>query len=154
MVCPPGHRIRVPISCAAPVDDAVVVGREGGRLPGVPPERCARRTEIFEVFMVGVDADRGFCTLQVDPPLLECLHDREQLLVGDGVIELSWGKLAGVAADRVQHAIRVCVGQNAAQGVVGRICLHCEWQIRLEVQQDGRRCEGELELPERRCCCF
>ena len=37
-------------------------------------------------------------------------------------------------------------------GVVGRIRLHCEWQIMLEVEQDRRRCEGELELPERRCC--
>ena len=78
----------------------------------------------------------------------------KQLLVVDGVVELNWGKLAGVVADRVQHSSQVCVGQDAAQGVVGRIRLHCEWQIRLEVQQDGRRCEGELELPERRCCCF
>ena len=84
--------------------------------------------------MVGVDADRGFCSLQVDPPLLECLHDREQLLVVDGVLELGWGKLAGVVADRVQHSSRVCVGHNAARGVVGRIRLHSEWQIRLEVQ--------------------
>ena len=65
VVCPPGQRIRLPISCAPPVDDVVVVGRKGGR-----------------------------------------------------------------------------------------IRLHCEWQIRLEVQQDGRRCEGEQELPERCCCCF
>ena len=152
MVCPPRQRTRLAIRCAPPVDDVVIVGREGGRPPGVPPGRSARSTEVFEVFMVGVDTDRGFCSLQVDPPLLECLHDREQLLVVDGVVALSWVKLAGVVADRVQHSIRVCVGQNVAQGVVGRIRLHCEWQIRLEVEQDRRRCDGELELPERRCC--
>ena len=121
MVCPSGQRIRLTISCAPPVDDVVVVGCEGGRPPGVPPGRSARSTKVFEIFMVGVDADRGFCSLQVDPPLLEGLHDREQLLVVDGVVEFSWGKLVGVVADRVQHAIRVCVGQNAAQGVVGRM---------------------------------
>ena len=83
VVCPPGQRIRLPICCAPLVDDVVVVGREGGRPPGVPPERSA---EVFEVFMVGVDADNDFCTLQVDPPLFECLHDREQLLVVDRVV--------------------------------------------------------------------
>ena len=77
--------------------------------------------------MVGVDADKGFCTLQVDPPLLECLHDREHLLVVDRVVELGGGELAGVVADRMQLAIWVCLGQNAAQGVVGRVRLHCEW---------------------------
>ena len=60
VVCPPGQRIRLPISCAPPVDDGVVVGREGGRPPGVPPGRSARGTKVFEVFMVGVDADKGF----------------------------------------------------------------------------------------------
>ena len=35
VVCPPGQRIRLTICCAPPVDDAVVVGREGGRPPGV-----------------------------------------------------------------------------------------------------------------------
>ena len=93
--------------------------------------------------MVGADADRGFYSLQVDPPLLECLHDREQLLVVDRVVELSGGKLAGVVADGMQFAIWVCVGQNAAQGVVGRVRLHCEWQIKLEVQQNGRRSAAE-----------
>ena len=43
----------------------------------MPPGRSARSTKVFEVFMVGVDVDRGFCSLQVDPPLLEPRDHRE-----------------------------------------------------------------------------
>ena len=59
VVCPPGQRIGLAIGCSLPVDDVVGVGREDGRPLGVPPGRSARSIEIFEVFMVGVDADRG-----------------------------------------------------------------------------------------------
>ena len=126
VVCPPGQRIRLPISCAPPVDDAVVVGREGGRSPGVPPRRSACRAKVLEVFMVGVDADMGLCSLQVDPPLLERLHDCKQLLGVDGIVEFGRIELPGVVADWVQIAIGVFLGQDAAQGEVGRVRLHCD----------------------------
>ena len=41
------------------------------------------------------------------------------------------------------------LGQNAAQGEVGRVCLECEGQLGLKVVEDGGRGEGELELPKR-----
>ena len=57
---------------------------------------------------------------------------------------LDMASLSTVVADGAQHAIRVCVGQNAALGVVGRVRLHREGQIRLEVQQKTYSCGAQL----------
>ena len=54
----------------------------------------------------------------------------------------------------MQLAIGVLLGQDAAQGEVGRVRLHCDGQVRLEVLQYWRRYDGPLKLPERRICCW
>ena len=55
----PRQRIGLAIGCSPPVDDVVGVGRQSGRPPGMPPGRSAGRTEVFQVFMVGVDLVLG-----------------------------------------------------------------------------------------------
>ena len=43
--------------------------------------------------------------------------------------------------------------QDTTQGEVGCICLHYEWQVWLEVPEDGGRGEGLLEGAEG-CSCL
>ena len=54
----------------------------------------------------------------------------------------------------MELATGVLLGQDAAQGEVGRVRLHCDWQVKLEVQHNGGRSEGQLELLEGRICCW
>ena len=101
----------------------------------MPPGRSAGRREVHQVFVVGVDLDRDNWPLQVDSASLEGLHHRQQLSVVDGVVQLRRGELPRVVADRMQLAIGVFLGQDAALREVGRVHLHRDWQIRLEVLQ-------------------
>ena len=114
VISSPRQRIGLAIGCSPPVDDVVGVGRQSRRPPGMPPGRSAGLAEILQVLMIRVDQDRGGRPLQVDPPLFECFHHREEFFVVDRVVQLSWGELAGVVADRVQLAIGVLLGQDAA----------------------------------------
>ena len=77
----------------------------------------------------------------------------QQLLIVDGVVELWWGELPRVVGDRIQLAIGICLGQDAARGVVGRVRLHSDGKVWLKILQDWSRSEGKLELPKRCICC-
>ena len=76
--------------------------------------------------MILVDFDRCSSSFEVDPPLLERLDDRQQLLIVDRVVELGRTELPRVVADRVELAIGVGLGQDASQGEVGRLRLHSD----------------------------
>ena len=60
-----------------------------------------RSTEVLQVLVVHKDADRVSCSLHMNPPLLECRHDSQQLLVVDRIIELCKGKHFVIEADGV-----------------------------------------------------
>ena len=45
------------------------------------------------------------------------------------------------------------LGQNAAQGEVGRVCLEGEGQLGFKVVKDGSSGEGLLQLVEGCICC-
>ena len=76
--------------------------------------------------MIRVDFERCSNSFEVDPPLLERLDDCQQLLIVDRVVELGRAELPQVIADRVQLAIGVGLGQDAAQGEVGGVRLHSD----------------------------
>ena len=46
------------------------------------------------------------------------------------------------------------LGQDAAEGEVGGIRFDAKGEFRLEVLEDGGRCEGPLQLPESCTCLF
>ena len=115
MIWSPGQRIGLAVGRSLAVDDGVSVGCEGSRPPGMPPRRSTSSAEVFQVFIIRVDFDKCSSSLQVDPPLLECLDHREQLFIVDGVVELCRTELPRVVAHRVQLVIGVCLGQDASQ---------------------------------------
>ena len=126
MVWSLGQRIGLAISRSLAIDDGVGVGREGSRPPGMPPRRSASSAEVFQVFVIRVNFDKCSSSFQVDPPLLERLDDRQQLLIVDRVVELGRTELPRVVADRVQLGIGVGLGQDASQGEVGGVRLHTD----------------------------
>ena len=85
-------------------------------------------TEVFQVLVVREHSNQVCNPLHAHPPLFEGSHHCQQLLIIDGVVQLSRGKLPSVEAEGMQVAIIRGLRQDTAKGEVGCIGLHCEGQ--------------------------
>ena len=86
VVRPARESVGFAIAGALSVCDVVVVGRQGSSLPSMAAGGGSRTGKVFQVLVVRENTDRVGSALHVHPPLPECLHHREQLLVVDRVV--------------------------------------------------------------------
>ena len=106
LVRPAGEGVWFAITGPLPVDDDVLVGSEGSRPSGMSSGCSSGCREVFQVYVICIDADRVGSSLHIDTPLFECFHDCQKFFIVYWIIELVWCELARVEADRVEVALR------------------------------------------------
>ena len=75
IVKPAGEGVWFAMIGPLPVDDGVVVGSEGSRPSGMSSGCSSGCREVFQVYVICIDADRVDSSLHIDTPLFECFHD-------------------------------------------------------------------------------
>ena len=88
-----GEGVWLAIAGPLPVDDREIVGRQRLGPLCMPPRGRPRSLKVLQVFVIRVDHDRVRCAFQVDPPLAEGSHYRQQLFVVDRVVQLRIAEL-------------------------------------------------------------
>ena len=147
IVRPAGESVGFAVTGPFLVDDGVLVGSKGSCPSGMAFGCSSSCREVFQVFVICVDADRVGSSLYIDTPLFERCHDCQKFFIVYWVIELGWCELARVEADKVEVALRRRLRQDVAQGEVRGIGLDSEGELRLEVLQNRGCSEGLLLGP-------
>ena len=97
--------IRLAIAGPFPIQDGVAESSQGGCPPRMAAGRRPCFTEVLQVLVVGKYPNRVSCTLHSHPPLFECDHHCQQLLVIDRVVEPRRSEFSAVEANGVQVVV-------------------------------------------------
>ena len=106
---------------------------EGFQPTSLPPGQVALSGEVFEVEVVGVDAELG--ALQVATPCAKSMDHCQQFQLVYGIVALGGVELARLVGDGLKSTALV-LEQRGADGKLGGVCVELKWVGKVRCCQD------------------